>query len=79
VSPVEVRAIAAREVAVKVEVASDMLGIPRSTGYELLRRGEYPVPVLKVARRGWKVPTAHILRELGLDAPPEEGRLRIVP
>jgi len=30
--------------------ASDILGISRSTGYRLARRGAFPVPVLRVGR-----------------------------
>jgi excisionase family DNA binding protein len=42
--------------------AAEMLGIGRSTAYELTRRGEFPVPVLRVGHR-LRVVTAH-LREL---------------
>jgi hypothetical protein len=82
VSPRELRELAAREVAVSVEVAAEVLGIPRSTAYALAARGEFPVPVVKVNARRWIVPTAHLLSALGLDtaAPPREGMgLRAVP
>lgn len=31
--------------------AADLLGIGRSTAYDLARRDEFPVPVLKIGRR----------------------------
>lgn len=36
---------------VSLAEASRALGIHRSTGWELWRRGEFPVPVLKVGHR----------------------------
>jgi predicted DNA-binding transcriptional regulator AlpA len=80
VSPREVRALAAREVTVSVEVAAQVLGIPRSTAYALIRRDEFPVRVIKVHARRWIIPTAALLEVLGLDAQaPGEGRLQAVP
>jgi hypothetical protein len=78
-SPDRVRKLARDEVAVNVEVAAEILGIPRSTAYALAARGEFPVPVIKVSRRRWIVPTAHILTALGLDESSGEVRLRAVP
>jgi len=34
-----------------VSEASERLGIHRLTGYEAIKRGEFPVPVIKVGRR----------------------------
>ena len=44
--------------------AFDLLGVGRTSGYELIRKGELPV-----LRLGGKllVPTAHLLRLVGLD------------
>ncbi len=53
-------------VSTSIDVASSVLGIGRTTGRELYRRGEYPVPVLKLGRR-YVIPVAHLLRLLGLD------------
>ena len=79
-SPAEVRELAAREAAVSVEVAGEVLGIPRSTAYAAAKRDEFPVRVVKVTRRYWLVPTQALLELLKLDAePPGEGRLRAVP
>jgi hypothetical protein len=68
-------------VRVSVEVAGQVLGIPRSTAYALAARDEFPVRVVKVHNRYWFVPTIHLLTLLGLDQePPEEGMgLRAVP
>jgi hypothetical protein len=80
VSPAEVRELAARKVAVSVEVAAEVLGIPRSTAYAAARRGDLPVPVIKITRRHWIVPTQALLDVLGLDAGAgREARLRVVP
>ena len=49
---------------------SVVLGVGRTRAYELLRAGELPFPVLRVGRRV-AVPTAPLLRLLGLDGDPE--------
>lgn len=46
-----------------VELASDIFGISRSHGYELIRRGEFPVEVLKIGKR-LRVPIRPILELL---------------
>ena len=53
-------------VAVDVGTAARALGIGRSTGYELARRGEFPCRVLRVGG-SYRVPTADLLRVLGID------------
>jgi hypothetical protein len=53
--------------ATTVEVAAEVLGISRGAAYDAIRRGTFPVPVIKVSRRRWVVPTAHLLHVLGLD------------
>lgn len=47
--------------------AAAVLGIGRTTAYELARRGEFPVPVLKVGSR-YRVVTANLRELLGLPA-----------
>ncbi len=47
--------------------AADVLGIGRTAAYDLARRGDFPVPVLRVGTR-YVVPTAGLLRLLGVDA-----------
>lgn len=48
-----------------VPVAADILGISRSTAYELIRRGEFPVQVLSVGSRK-RVSTRALLAFLGV-------------
>ena len=51
---------------VDVSTAARALGLSRSTGYELARRGEFPCRVLHVGS-SYRVPTAELLRVLGID------------
>lgn len=51
---------------VDVSTAARALGLSRSTGYDLARRGEFPCRVLHVGS-SYRVPTAELLRVLGLD------------
>ena len=66
-SPAEVLELARQEVAVSVEVAAQVLGLPRSTAYAAIKAGAFPVPVIQVTARRWVVPTAHLISLLGLD------------
>ena len=50
---------------VDVTTAARALGLSRSTGYELARRGEFPCRVLHVGS-SYRVPTAELLRVLGI-------------
>ncbi|MBT2449415.1 hypothetical protein J7F03_20430 [Streptomyces sp. ISL-43] len=45
--------------------AGKALGIGRTRAFELARRSEFPVPVLRVGMT-WRVPTAPLLALLGL-------------
>lgn len=47
--------------------AGEVLGIGRSLAYELARRGEFPVPVLRVGTQ-YRVPTAALRELLGVTA-----------
>lgn len=49
-----------------VATAGEILGIGRATAYELVRRGLFPVPVLRLGRR-IVVPVEPIASLLGLD------------
>ena len=51
---------------VDVSTAARALGLSRSTGYELARRGEFPCRVLHVGS-SYRVPTVELLRVLGID------------
>lgn len=55
----------AMPVMVDIGTASRALGLGRSTGYELARRGEFPCRVLHVGS-SYRVPTAELLRLLGI-------------
>lgn len=47
-----------------IRQAASMLGISRSLAYELVKNGNFPVPVLRLGRR-MVVPRAALLRLLG--------------
>jgi excisionase family DNA binding protein len=53
-------------VTVDIATAARALGLGRSTGYELARRGEFPCRVLRVGST-YRVPTADLLRVLGVE------------
>ncbi len=59
-------------VVVDVPTAARALGLGRSTGCELARRGEFPCPVLHVGST-YRVPTACLLRVLGIEPPTPEA------
>jgi hypothetical protein len=46
-------------------VAGRLLGIGERNSYEFARRGEFPVPVLRIGGQ-WRVPSRPLLRLLGL-------------
>ncbi len=48
--------------------AASALGLSRATAYELVRRDEFPCPVLRLGRL-LKVPTAGLLQALGIPLP----------
>lgn len=50
---------------VDVSTAARALGLSRSTGYQLARRGEFPCRVLHVGS-SYRIPTAELLRVLGI-------------
>jgi hypothetical protein len=56
----------AMPVMVDIGTASRALGLGRSTGSELARRGEFPCRVVHVGS-SYRVPTAELLRVLGID------------
>ena len=63
----EVRALG---VTIDLVTAGSVLSLGRTASYELARRGQFPVPVLRIGRR-YRVVTAHLLQLLNLtpDAP----------
>ncbi|MBN0043090.1 hypothetical protein JS756_02965 [Streptomyces actuosus] len=58
--------VVALPVAFDLETANRALGIGRTKGFELAKRGEYPVPVRRDGRT-YRVNRADLLRELGMD------------
>lgn len=73
---------AVRELGVRttVPIAGEILaGLSETQAYELAKRGDFPVPVMKVGRR-LVVPVAPILRFLDLDSPgPDAAAEQPVP
>lgn len=57
---------------VDLPTAAGVLGVGRSRAYELVQTGKWPTPVLRCGRR-IKVPTAPLLRLLGIDAAAAAG------
>jgi excisionase family DNA binding protein len=51
-----------------VEQAAAILGCGRTLAYELIRRGEFPSRVIKLGSRRYVIPTADLLRVIGIDA-----------
>lgn len=49
-----------------IVTAARLLGIGRTTAYQLARNGQFPVPLLRIGG-GYRVPTAPLLTLLGLD------------
>jgi len=58
--------VLAMPVTVDVGTAARALGLSRSTGYELVRRREFPCRVLRVGS-SYRVPTAELLHLLGIE------------
>lgn len=57
--------IAALPPALDLPAAANLLGISRTSAYELVRTGEWPSPVLRLGHR-IKIPTQPLLELLGL-------------
>lgn len=51
-----------------IVTAGAVLGIGRSTAYQLAREGQFPVPVTRVGRR-YIVGVPHLLHAIGVDQP----------
>lgn len=51
--------------ALDIPTAAEVLGVGRSSAYELVRRGEWPTPVLRLGRV-IRVPKAPLLALLGV-------------
>lgn len=53
-------------VTVDVVTAGRALGLSRDHSYDLVKAGDFPVPVIRVGRR-WIVPRAGLLKALGIE------------
>lgn len=65
-SPWTAERVRALGVTVDLPTAGRIVGLGRAHTYDLARRGELPFPTLRMGKR-WVVPTAGLLRALGLD------------
>jgi len=57
--------VAALPVVIDLVTAARALGMGRTSAYEAARRGDFPVPVMRVGRR-YRVVTAHLHALLGV-------------
>lgn len=64
----EVRALGVRT---NIETAASVLGLGRYAAYELARKNELPMPVLRVGRK-YIVPVAGLLEALGIRQPEQQ-------
>lgn len=53
---------------VDIVTAARALGLSRTYAYDLAKRGEFPCEVIRIGT-AYRVPTAHLLNLLGLEAP----------
>ncbi|MFE4645784.1 helix-turn-helix domain-containing protein [Streptomyces sp. NPDC056730] len=58
-----------RPVAVDLRTAARALGIGSTTAYRLIRKDEFPCPVLRVGGR-YRIPTNELMRTLGIEDGP---------
>lgn len=70
-TPLTAQELLALPSTVDIVTAGNALGLSRTKAYQMYRDGEWPseVPVLRLGKR-FKVPTAPLLRYLGIERPP---------
>ncbi|MYR92361.1 MULTISPECIES: helix-turn-helix domain-containing protein [unclassified Streptomyces] len=56
-------------VMVDLRTAARALGICRATAYNLIHRGSFPCPVLRVGGQ-YRIPTSYLMHTLGIDEQP---------
>ena len=64
----ELRALPA---SIDLPMAARALGLGRTKAYELAKRDQFPCRVLRIGST-YRIPTAELLRYLGIDPLPEE-------
>ena len=69
--PLSVAEVMALPAVVDIVVAGRAFGLGRTTAYALARKGEFPCRVVRVGS-AYRVPTAELRRELGLEAAPPQ-------
>lgn len=69
--PLTVAEVMALPAVVDIVVAGRAFGLGRTTAYMLARRGEFPCRVVRVGS-AYRVPTADLRRELGLESVPTQ-------
>lgn len=69
--PLTVAEVMALPAVVDIVVAGRAFGLGRTTAYMLARRGEFPCRVVRVGS-AYRVPTADLWRELGLESVPTQ-------
>ncbi|GGU42975.1 helix-turn-helix domain-containing protein [Lentzea flava] len=67
--PLTVAEVMGLPAVVDIVVAGRAFGLGRTTAYMLARRGEFPCRVVRVGS-AYRVPTADLRRELGLESVP---------
>ena len=63
--PWSARDVRALPAVVDLQTAGQVLGMGRTLSHELARRGQFPVPVLRLGHR-YRVPTSALIALLGL-------------
>ena len=64
--------------ALDVETAARVLGVGLTTARDLVRRGQWPSPVLRVGRQ-YRIPTAPLLAVLGIASDVRQARAPTSP
>ena len=66
-TPARIRALGA---VTDITTAGAVLGLSRSVAYDLARRGEFPIPVIRAGSR-YRIPVAALLTALHIPLAPE--------
>ncbi|WHM36005.1 helix-turn-helix domain-containing protein [Streptomyces sp. BPTC-684] len=62
------RELLALPAVVDLRMAAEVLHVGRTKAYELARHGRFPCPLLRIGKT-YRVPTAHLIRLVGLPDP----------